>query len=112
MCYSMGSFEIIDYREYDGDIPFRLWFERLETSAASKIYSALGRMEAGNFSDSKRLKGGIHERRIHSGPGYRIYYAVPTRRLIVLLWGGTKKTQPSDIRKARRMWYEFKNRTN
>ena len=112
MCYSMGNFEIIYYRERDGRIPFRLWFERLERSAASKIYSALGGMEAGNFSDSKRLKGGIHERRIQSGPGYRIYFAVQSRRLIVVLCGGTKKTQVNDIRKARRMWYEFKNRTN
>lgn len=112
MCYSMGSYEIIYYMGHGGHVPFRRWFDRLENSATVKIYSALARMEAGNFSDSKRLKGGINERRIHSGPGYRIYYGVHSNRCIVLLCGGVKKTQIRDIRKARRMWYEFKNSTN
>jgi putative addiction module killer protein len=108
----MKNHEVIHYKEFGGDVPFQKWLNRLEGSTAERIYRALERMEAGNFSDSKSLKGGIWERRIHAGPGYRIYYAIHYRRYIIMLCGGTKQTQVRDIRKARRMWYEFKSRTN
>ncbi len=108
----MCSFEVFFYRQPNGATPFQKWFERLDRMPASKIHVALARMESGNFSDSKHLKGGLWERRIHSGPGYRFYYAMHKRRYIILLNGGTKRTQAADIRKARRMWYEYKTRSN
>ncbi|NOR40083.1 MAG: type II toxin-antitoxin system RelE/ParE family toxin [Gammaproteobacteria bacterium] len=108
----MRSFEVIYYREPNGATPIQKWFEHLDKIPAGKIYMALARMESGNFSDSKHLKGGLWERRIHSGPGFRFYYAMHKRRHIILLCGGTKRTQIDDIRKARRMWYEFKTRSN
>ena len=106
----MRALEVVYYREASGKAPFESWFELLDNTAAAKVNVALLRMEAGNFSDSKLLKGGIWERRIHSGPGYRIYYAVHQRRFIVMLGGGTKRSQAADIRKARKSWYEFKIR--
>lgn len=108
----MAEFEIVYYRWESGESPFQVWFDGLDNAAAGKIYTALLRMEAGNFSDSRRLKGGISERRVHSGPGYRIYYAVCRQRYVVLLGGGTKRTQIKDIRRARRSWYEFKDQAN
>jgi len=56
------------------------------------------RIEAGNFSDSKLLNAGIRERRIHWGPGYRLYYGLERMRFVIMLAGGTKKTQRSDIK--------------
>lgn len=106
----MNTFEVVYYRETPGSAPFQKWFEGLENSSAAKIHATLLRMEAGNFSDSKLLKGGIWERRVHTGPGYRIYYALHQRRFVVLLGGGTKQSQSADIRKARKSWYEFKTR--
>jgi putative addiction module killer protein len=106
----MQTYGIVQYTDETGKGPFEEWLSRLERGAAAKVYTALSRMEAGNFSDSKLLQGGLWERRIHSGPGYRIYYALYTRRVIVLLGGRTKATQTADIRKARTSWYEFKSR--
>lgn len=39
--------------------------------------------------------------RIFLGPGYRLYYAVRGRKIIVMLCGGNKATQPRDITKAK-----------
>jgi putative addiction module killer protein len=106
----MQPYEIVQYTDETGNGPFEEWLSRLECGAAAKVYTALRRMEAGNFSDSKMLQGGIWERRIHSGPGFRIYYALFDRRVVVVLGGGTKQSQTTDIRKARQAWYEFKTR--
>ena len=38
--------------------------------------------------------------RIHYGPGYRIYFIRSDIEIIVLLGGGTKKTQNKDIEQA------------
>jgi putative addiction module killer protein len=103
------SFEVSVYHDIRGRAPFQDWFESLDVQAARKVTAALTGFERGNFSDSRNLRGGIWERRIHSGPGLRIYFSVDLQCLIVLLAGGTKRTQASDIRKARHMWYEYKS---
>ena len=41
--------------------------------------------------------------RIHYGPGYRVYFTQRGEQLVVLLVGGTKKTQQSDIAAAKRL---------
>lgn len=53
---------------------------------------------------------GVSERRIDFGPGYRIYFANDGNNLIILLGGGTKKHQQSDINKAKKCWKDYKNR--
>jgi putative addiction module killer protein len=45
--------------------------------------------------------GGVYEYRIDFGPGYRIYLGKDGDQLVILLAGGTKKRQPSDIEHAR-----------
>lgn len=39
--------------------------------------------------------------RVHYGPGYRIYFKLRGKQLIILLIGGDKSTQKSDITKAK-----------
>ena len=38
--------------------------------------------------------------RIDYGPGYRVYYAQRGRVIVLILCGGTKRTQAADIRRA------------
>ena len=71
---------------------------------------ALARMETGNLSEVRGVGGGVLERRIHSGPGYRVYFGRDGDRLIVLLGGGTKARQQRDIRDARNFWREYRRR--
>jgi len=73
-----------------------------------KISAALFQMEEGNFADSKFVGKGVWERRIHSGPGYRVYFAREGNCLVILLGGGSKRKQDMDIRRAQAFWVAYK----
>ena len=54
--------------------------------------------------------GGVLERRIHWGPGLRIYFGRDGDALIILLGGGTKRRQQVDITNAQDLWLDYKRR--
>lgn len=97
-----------EYTSTNDRNPFAKWFDRLDPKAAAKVTVALTRMEQGNFSEVQGVGGGVYERRIHFGPGYRIYFGKDGDDLIILLGGGTKKRQQQDIKAARGLWQEYK----
>ncbi|MFD2367819.1 type II toxin-antitoxin system RelE/ParE family toxin [Pseudoduganella sp. GCM10020061] len=68
------------------------------------------RMKGGNFGDHRPIGDGVFELRIHAGPGYRIYYGQHGDELVLLLCGGSKKSQDSDIRIAKGYWREWRVR--
>jgi putative addiction module killer protein len=103
------SIEVLQYVRADGSNPFEKWFGGLHHQAAAKVSTATKRIEAGNTSNIKWI-GTIGEYRIDWGPGYRIYLAKDGDRLIVLLGGGTKKGQQSDIDRATALSAEYKAR--
>lgn len=74
--------------------------------AASKVTVALIRLEQGNFSSVKG--SGVYECRIDFGPGYRIYFGKDGEALVILLGGGTKKRQGTDIQTATEHWKNYK----
>jgi len=51
----------------------------------------------GNPGKHRNLKHGISELKIDVGPGYRVYYTERDRVLIILLCGGHKSSQTTDI---------------
>lgn len=102
--------EIREYIDDRGRSPFGRWFDGLDAGAAVKVSTALARMHAGNLSGVKGVGGGVLEYRIHSGPGYRVYFGRDGDWLIVLLGGGGKGRQQNDIESARDLWKEYKRR--
>jgi putative addiction module killer protein len=52
------------------------------------------------------IGGGVEELRIDFGPGYRVYYGREGALVVVLLCGGSKKSQAKDIVTAQRHWKE------
>jgi putative addiction module killer protein len=54
--------------------------------------------------------GGVQEYRIDFGPGYRLYFGRDGETLVILLGGGTKKRQQSDIETAQARWVDYKRR--
>ncbi len=83
--------ETRSYQTADGKRPLSDWVAGLERSAKARILIGIDRLEAGNFGDSKPVGEGVSERRFDFGPGYRLYYAMDGRQLVILLAGGTKK---------------------
>ncbi len=83
---------------------FGRWLSALrDLKGKVKIIARLERAEQGNFGDVKPLGGGLHEMRVHYGPGYRIYYIQRGEIVYLLLVGGDKSSQAKDIAKARAM---------
>jgi putative addiction module killer protein len=98
-----------EYLSKDGSSPYQKWFDALDTMAAAKVVVAKSRLELGNTSSIKWFDG-IGEYRIDWGPGYRIYLLQDGKHLIVLLGGGTKKNQQSDIERAKRLSQDYRRR--
>jgi len=87
--------EIIEYPA------FRRWLTGLkDKTARGVIVRRLMRLTAGNFGDAKAVGEGVSELRIHYGPGFRVYFARKDDKLVLLLGGGDKATQDTDIRNA------------
>ena len=79
--------------------------------ARAKIAVRLARVQAGNFGDCRALGNGVWELRVDWGPGFRIYYAMAGKFVVLLLCGGDKKTQAADIQAAIEYWKDYKRRT-
>ena len=98
-----------EYIRDDNSNPYRTWFNHLDVHAATKVATALLRLEMGNAS-SVTWFAGIGEYRIDWGPGYRIYLAKDGEALVILFGGGTKKGQQADIDRAKALHREYKAR--
>ena len=83
---------------------FTKWLDRIkDTRVKMRIVARIDRLADGQFGDFKPIASGISELRIHSGPGYRIYFTIRNHRLIILLAGGNKQNQLRDISRAVRL---------
>jgi putative addiction module killer protein len=88
---------VIDVRHYltvSGRDPFEEWFDSLNNpKAQARVAVRINRLAAGNFGDHKAVEDGVWELRIDWGPGYRVYYALAGRAVVLLLCGGYKRRQ-------------------
>jgi putative addiction module killer protein len=88
------------------------WLSRLaDTRAQAKVATRINRLAAGNFGDCKSLREGVRELRVDWGPGYRVYYAMIGKACVLLLCGGDKRKQSSDINRALQYLKDHKQRT-
>lgn len=82
--------------EFDG------WLKALRDPVGkARIIARIRSAEQGNFGDCEPVGEGISEMRIHTGPGYRVYYCRRGEVVYLLLCGGSKSSQPRDIRQAK-----------
>src|SRR5205823_4494612 len=104
--------ELRRYLTVSGKDVFGNWIADVDDPRAkAKIAARLARMEVNNFGDSRAVGDGVWELRIDWGPGYRIYYAMATSSIVVLLCGGDKRKQTTDIARAKAYWKDYKRRT-
>jgi putative addiction module killer protein len=83
---------------------FQKWLDELDDHRAKvRIAARLRFAEAGNLGDWKALGGEVSEMRVNVGPGYRLYFTRRARIIIVMLAGGDKSTQTTDIKRAKRI---------
>ena len=80
---------------------FSAWFKSLkDKKSAARIMARLYRVEHGNFGDHKAINSDLWELRFFFAGGYRVYYTIKDQEIVLLLQGGDKSSQSTDIKKA------------
>lgn len=109
----MFRYKLLEYVDRNGKSPFRVWLNSFSVQIKARIQARLFRFENGNLGDYKSLGHGLFEARFDFGAGYRIYFGIYEKELILLLLGGNKGSQIRDIKKASLLWLDFiKDRNN
>jgi putative addiction module killer protein len=99
--------EIVVCEDDEGRQPFALWLIALkDAKTKAVILTRIRRVEDGNFGDVSPIGDGVSELRIDFGPGYRVYFGQIGSEVHIIS-GGTKKTQPGDIKAAREFWSKY-----
>jgi len=81
---------------------FAAWLSGLrDRQGRAKILARIDRLEEGNPGNTRSVGAGVVEMKIDFGPGYRVYYVQRGEVTMVLLCGGDKSTQDSDIKYAK-----------
>ena len=81
---------------------FTAWLDGLTDESVRGIIAArIKRLALGLMGDVASVGGGVSELRIHIGAGWRVYFVQRGREVIVLLAGGSKRTQKADTKKAK-----------
>jgi putative addiction module killer protein len=80
---------------------FDAWLSGLkDITGKARILQRLDSFQRGNFGDYEPVGGSVSELKIHTGPGYRVYFARRGAVVYLLLLGGDKSTQKKDIIRA------------
>ncbi len=98
--------------EKDGK-PFKEWLDDLkDITARQKIRIRLDRVRLGNLGKNRSVGEGVYELKIDYGPGYRVYYGLKQKTVVLLLLGGDKSSQKKDIAQAKVYWQGYKRRSS
>ncbi len=98
------------YETVNKKIPLILWINKQDAVVKNLIRAKLRRMELGNLGNSKSLGAGLYEVKLDVGAGYRLYYSMVGRNIVLLLCAGVKRTQQKDIEVALRYLEDYKIR--
>ncbi|MDP1948412.1 MAG: type II toxin-antitoxin system RelE/ParE family toxin [Nitrospirota bacterium] len=83
---------------------FARWLDGLhDIRGRARVQARVERLATGNAGDVSPVGEGVSEMRIDYGPGYRVYFTKRGREVVVLLAGGDKRTQATDIKTALRL---------
>ena len=83
---------------------YAIWIDSLrDLQGRARILVRVERLAAGNPGNVKPVGEGVSELRIDFGPGYRVYFTQRGREIVILLAGGDKSSQSTDIKTALRL---------
>lgn len=108
MTKATHSKTVLIYQDENGVEPFTKWLHGLKDGTARRrILMRLRRLEQGNYGDCKPVGEGVSELRLFFGSGYRIYFGEHEKTIVIILNGGNKASQKSDIKLAKSYWKEY-----
>ncbi len=81
---------------------FTAWIDALkDETVRGVIVARIKCLERGLMGDVASLGDDVSELRIHMGAGWRLYFTRRGTQIVVLLVGGSKRTQTKDIKRAK-----------
>ena len=81
---------------------FTEWLDGLKDNRVrGAVAEKIKRLSFGLLGDFKAIGDGVMELRIDLGAGWRIYFTQCGEQIVVLLAGGSKRTQKRDIQRAK-----------
>jgi putative addiction module killer protein len=81
---------------------FTNWLDGLaDETVRGVVVARIKRLACGLMGDAQPVGEGVSELCIHVGAGWRVYFTRRGAELIVLLVGGSKRTQQKDIKRAK-----------
>ena len=90
--------------EIHSTIKFDKWLKSVKDhKTQDRLTQRISNMRFGHFGDHKLIENSLFELRFFFGSGYRVYYTIKNDQIILLLCGGDKSSQSSDIDKARQL---------
>lgn len=96
-------------RDERGRSHFNRWLSSLkDKKTRARIQNKVRQLRVGNFNNCKSVGGAVHELKINFGPGYRVYFAPEGEEIIVLIGGGDKSTQETDIESAKSRYQRYR----
>jgi putative addiction module killer protein len=105
-------YKIDYYATEQGGKPFKDWLEGLrDVQGRARIRVRLDRVRLGNLGAHRSGGAGVQELRIDFDPGYRLYFGLAGKRVVLLFLGGGKSSQSRDIAKAREFWQDHQRRS-
>jgi len=88
---------------------FDKWLRKLRDKKAKAIIQVhINRLIEDNPGKLRSLGKSVYEKKINYGPGYRLYVVKYSKQVAVLLCGGDKSTQVSDIEQAKSLAKEIR----
>jgi putative addiction module killer protein len=80
---------------------FAEWLNNLKDKTTRiRLSRRLEKAQKGNLGDVKPVGNGVYEMREFFGSGWRMYYVISGKTLIIMLGGGDKSSQSKDIKNA------------
>jgi len=105
-------FTISYYLNEAGEKPFKEWLDGLkDIMARQKVRIRLDRVRLGNLGKNRSVGEGVYELKVDYGPGYRVYYGLEKKTMVLLLLGGDKSSQRKDVTQAKTYWGDHKRRS-
>jgi putative addiction module killer protein len=92
---------------------FTAWLDGLkDLRVRGAVVERVKRLTFGLMGDFKAVGNGVIELRIDFGAGWRLYYTQCGAQIVVLLAGGSKRTQKRDIQRAKALAASLKSERN
>lgn len=80
---------------------FGEWLNNLrDKTTRIRLSRRLEKAQKGNLGDVKPVGNGVYEMREFFGAGWRMYYVISGKTLIIMLGGGDKSSQSKDVKNA------------